>query len=868
MTQPAWEVVEGLFHTAVTLPQEAQSQFLEEHCGSDVVLRKRVKSLLDAHRQGGDFLETTVHEAAATALRDRSGQMVGPYRLLAELGHGGMGQVYLAERADDQYSQKVAVKIVKHDLLGPGVHQRSRAERQILANLKHPGIARLLDGGATESGLPYLVMEYVDGVSIDQYCREKLLSIQERLKIFQSVCAAVAYAHRNLVVHRDLKPGNILVATDGSPRLLDFGIAKLLDASQIEESATRTSDQMMTPEYASPEQVSGGPITTATDVYALGLLLHELLTGSRAFDFKSKAASERERIIREVDPCPPSATSLQRVDKDLDHIVMKALRKEPAQRYHSAEYLSDDVGRFLDGLPVQARSGALGYRAAKFVRRRRIALSIAAVLALTVGTSGSMLWIADRRAAYSREQSQERLEAALAMANSALFDVHDSLAKMPGSTRIRALIVERTVQSLSELQRTDSSDPALSTGLAAAYEKLSDIQFRDGPGNLGAGKAAEASATLALHLRQSILKADPSNAERLGAVAADQVRLADIHRLTRMGAIAAREYREAIAVYEALPATVATAKDFRGSLADARRALATTIAAEGDANGALVQIHLALDSLRKIVSEFPRDVDARRGLERAWQTLGDIQSSYLNEYAEASKSLTEALSIARALVVEFPGQNAYRTDLASVLSTLGNTWSQAQDPGRAYPFYRESWTLVRALAVADPADARTRRSVAIHSTNLGLVLDKRGEIAEAEQLFRDSIALQLSLIEQNPENRQHPYDLAFARASLGRLLVRTGRRTDGRHELEKSASLGQGLLKIDPENLEYRLRLSRTYESLADELRSRRVWELARTGYQQAIDLLRSRHGETVPGVHVQKLAERIASCDRALSGQ
>ncbi len=870
MTQPTWETVENLFHAAAQLPPEAQSAFLRDRCGEDAGLLKQVEALLEANRQAGDFLQDTVQAAAATAWRNRAGQNVGPYRLLAEIGHGGMGRVFLAERADDQYSQKVAIKIVKNEL-GSDIHQRFRAERQILANLEHPGIARLLDGGATESGSPYLVMEYVDGVSIERYCRDHSLPLEKRLQLFRMVCAAVAYAHRNLVVHRDLKPGNILVPADGMPRLLDFGIAKLLDAGPpvSGKPATRPTERMMTPEYASPEQVRGGPITTATDVYALGLLLYELLADRRPFDFTSTAISDCERMICEVDPRPPSAAALELkpLDGDLDHIVMKALRKEPVRRYHSAEHLSDDVARFLDGLPVEARSGAWTYRARKFARRRRIPIAIVGALALIVGISAAVSFRAERKAGQAQQLSNERLQAALTMANSSLFDVHDSLAKMSGSTQVRALIVQRTVQFLSELARSGSTDPALRTELAAAYEKLSEIQDQEGPGNLGASIAAEASANHALELRQALATADPANPARIAAVAADLVRLAEIHRLMRNGAAADREYRAAIAAYEPLLSrTESAGGNFRANLADARREYAHVIASAGDTAGALAQIHLALDARRQIAGENPRDPAARQGLEHAWQMLGDIQSENARQYDQASESLTRALTIARSLAAEFPDQNVYRTDLASVLSSLGNNRQQAKEPEQAYLFYRESLALVRELAAADPADARSHRSLAIHSTNLALVLEKMGQPAEAERLYRESIVLQQQLIEQDPASRRHSYDLAFVRGALGRLLVKEKRAAEGRQELQEAFALHHRLLELDPENIEYRMRQSRILEALGDELRDRNNWDQALADYRQAADLLKPRHGETVFGGNPEEIAQRIAACQRSMN--
>ena len=313
-----------------------------------------------------------------------------------------MGVVYLAVRADDHYQKRVAIKLVQHGLYTGAILHRFRTERQILASLDHPNIARLLDGGTTTDGRPYLVMEYVEGLPIDVYCDRHKLSISERLRLFRTVCAAVHYAHQNLVIHRDLKPSNILVSTDGVPKLLDFGIAKLLNPELSAPSLVFTESglQLLTPEYASPEQVRGEPLTTASDVYALGVLLYELLTGHQPYRLTSRRRQDLERVICEVDPLKPS-TAISRSDADtetdgtgqrtpatvsqtregqpeklrrrltgdLDNIVLMALRKEPQRRYGSAEHLAEDLRRHLEGLPVMARPQTFGYRSAKFIRR-------------------------------------------------------------------------------------------------------------------------------------------------------------------------------------------------------------------------------------------------------------------------------------------------------------------------------------------------------------------------------------------------------------------------------------------------------------------------------------------------------------------
>ncbi len=406
-----WLRIEHLFYAALELKNDGRAAFLDEACGNDIELRKEVDSLLRSSEQTMGFLQNPVLEGVQqiTAEKDIAGKRIGAYQILRPLGEGGMGKVYLASRADDLYHKEVAIKTLQ------GGHGQSRAmllrfrsERQILANLDHPNIARLLDGGITEDGLPYLVMEYVNGLRVDDYCRRNQLGIKQRLQLFCIVCAAVEYAHKNLVVHRDLKPANILVTTEGIPKLLDFGIAKLLDSESGEPTRTLTSERMMTPEYASPEQVRGDQVTTATDVYALGVLLYELLTGKRPFQLDTTSPFEMARIICEQNPEPPSMASASTTELavpdaahilrgDLDNIVLMAMRKEPARRYVSVGALADDVKAYLTGYPVHARTDTWKYRSGKFVRRHKAMVSAAAIVTLAlIGFSIGMGLLAKR----------------------------------------------------------------------------------------------------------------------------------------------------------------------------------------------------------------------------------------------------------------------------------------------------------------------------------------------------------------------------------------------------------------------------------------------------------------------------------------
>ena len=406
-----WRRLAPLLDEALDLPAEGRAAYLARVCGDDAALRTDLEALLAADSAAEDFLEGSAGSyfgALATPVADpasnepglAAGTRVGPYRIVREIARGGMGAVYLAERGDAQFEQRVALKLVRPGMDSAEVHRRFLAERQILARLGHPNIARLLDGGLSDDGRPWFAMEYVEGHSFVAWCDARRLGLPERLALFERVGDAVRYAHQNLVVHRDLKPSNILVTESGEVKLLDFGIAKVLGEGgdpSGETPATRTQLRVLTPEYAAPEQVRGEPVTTATDVYALGAVLYELLTGRRAHRFERGGAAEVERVVCETDPQPPSAAAgtarARGLKGDLDTIVLTALRKDPARRYSSAEALLEDLRRYRRGLPIRARPDSLGYRFGKFVRRHALGVAVSAALALALFAGvGGTLW--------------------------------------------------------------------------------------------------------------------------------------------------------------------------------------------------------------------------------------------------------------------------------------------------------------------------------------------------------------------------------------------------------------------------------------------------------------------------------------------
>jgi eukaryotic-like serine/threonine-protein kinase len=424
MEPERWQQIERIFQSVLDCDLAGRTALLDSSCAGDAELRKEVESLLASHEACGPTDSPALREGV-TVLEHHMGRLmadrrVGPYRIVREIGRGGMGVVYLAARADEAFDKLVAVKVLPRGLEGEDIIARFRSERQILASLDHPTITRLLDGGTTEDGLPYLVMEYIEGEPIDRYCGAHKLNVSDRLRLFQQVCAAVSYAHRNLVVHRDIKPSNVLVTKEGAPRLLDFGIAKLLAPGGATSEVTITALHPLTPEYASPEQIRGEPVTTASDVYSLGVLLYRLLAGCSPYRAEAGSASALERAIYEAEPEKPSSAVLRRtaangdsgartpvadvpegsgerlsrrIAGDLDNIALMALRREPQRRYASADQLSDDISRHLNHLPVIARPDTRGYRLSKFVRRNRTGVVAGAtVFATLIAGLGATLW--------------------------------------------------------------------------------------------------------------------------------------------------------------------------------------------------------------------------------------------------------------------------------------------------------------------------------------------------------------------------------------------------------------------------------------------------------------------------------------------
>ncbi len=503
-----WVRVKELFDAAADLEAGQRAALLDRECSGNEALRAEVESLLKSDEQTGNFIEASFQIPrelfTETSEKPVAGRQFGAYQLIREIGRGGLGTVYLAARADDQYRKEVAIKVIRRGLDTEDIIHRFRNERQILAQLDHPNIARLIDGGTTEDGLPYFVMEHVDGEPIDVYCNTQTQSILERLTLFRKVCAAINYAHQNLVIHRDLKPSNILVTKEGEPKLLDFGIAKVLSSSDELFTQTLPAMRVMTPEYASPEQIKGEKITTTSDIYSLGVLLYELLTGQRPYRLKTRSPEEIAHAITEQEPERPSTAirdrdlKLQVQDSpdslfarrdsralrgDLDNIVLMAMRKEPTRRYPSVGQFSEDIRRHLDGLPVIARKDTLRYRSEKFIHRHKVGVAATALIILTLlGGLIATFWQANRAtrqatiAAQERDRAQRRFADVRHLSNALLFEIAPKFEHLQGATEARQVLLTQSLKYLDSLAGESGDDLALQGELAAAYEKVGDLQ--------------------------------------------------------------------------------------------------------------------------------------------------------------------------------------------------------------------------------------------------------------------------------------------------------------------------------------------------------------------------------------------------------
>ncbi len=769
MRTERWLRLNALFHDALALEPDARHDFIARHSAEDRALGSELRGLLDAHEAAaGDSrplegLALSVDYLASTAV---VGRRFGAYRVVREIGRGGMGAVWLAERDDGQFQQRVAIKLIKRGMDTALILDRFRVERQILASLEHSNIARLIDGGTTDDGLPYFVMEHIEGQPIDVHAAERGLAVRERLELFLQVCDAVSYAHRHLIVHRDIKPQNILVTGDGVPKLLDFGIAKVLQDAGDHGTLTVGGQTLLTPEYASPEQVDGRHTTTQTDVYSLGVVLYELLTGRSPYRPRTWSTPDICASVRAADVERPS-TAVARADDergtgrrrtgggdrtdpaardrlrlqlrgDLDAIVLAALRKEPERRYGSVEQLASDVRRHLAGLPVRARADSVWYRSAKFLRRNRIAVAGAALVLLTlIGGIIATAWqarLASLQAGLARQaqaKAERRFAEVRKLANVLLFDYHDAIKDLPGATPVRERLVRDALQYLNGLAEEGGADPSLQRELALAYQRVADVQRSVGGAGLGDTAGAIESHRTSLAIFRALLEARPDDRTARWDVADGTLRLALVVSLTADQQESLRLAADAVRQFEALVSAGAPRLDEQLSLARAYDTLGMILLESGRPQEALHAFQREQRLLEAAPEAERKRPDVRRALSVAYQHLGDAHGTFGDQNA-ALASFERSLALRQALSAEFPLNTDYKSMLSSGHYWTGDTLAKLGRFHDALDAYLRSLALSEELAAADPQGYRPTFSL----LRIGNMLTRLDEHERALAYYR------------------------------------------------------------------------------------------------------------------------------------
>jgi non-specific serine/threonine protein kinase/serine/threonine-protein kinase len=890
VTSERWKRIEALFEQTLATPAAARPQFLQTIGDSEV--RGEVESLLQSHWQAGAFLDEPDRFFSSERFEADTlspGQVIDRYRIIREIGRGGMGAVFLAERADDEYQKQVAIKLIKRGTDTDSVVRHFRNERQILAGFDHPNIARLLDGGTTESGLPYFVMEYVEGFPIDDYCDAHALSVVKRLKLFREVCAAVSYAHRHLVIHRDIKRSNILITSEGAPKLLDFGIAKLLQEGD-EPLASMTGMRLMTPASASPEQIRGQPVTTASDVYSLGVVLYELLCGRSPFQFPSQSPMEMARVITESEPKKPS-TALAQTDNpqlalrnprfvkgDLDNIVLMALRKEPERRYQSVEQFSEDIRRHLEERPVQARKDTIGYRAAKFARRNKAGLA-AGVLIFLILFGGIVATSRQAQIAMrEKARAERRFNDVRKLANSVLFDYHDAIKALPGATKVRERLVKDALTYLDSLAGEAHGDPALQRELAAAYERVGDVRGGESNGSLGDVAGAVESYTKAFGIREALLALNPGDTQARHDLASSHQKIG--YRLLDTGEAGngLEHLRRALTLYLGLTGEQPASDDLQLELAGTYNKLGAAMNQRGDSIGALQQYRAAMAICEKLAASHPRDQEYRRRLWTSHEGIANVLWSQ-DDIKGAIEANSKALALGEALIADDPINADYRRAL--VLNYQhGGDYRKKNDKRGALEYFRRAAALDEELLAADPANALTRIDLGYTHKRIADFLANLQDNSQALVHFSKALEISEKLVSDAPADLTSRLRVATCRAGVAGMQARLGEVDLALEECRKTIGLLREITE-DATNAHQRFKRAEAYEYLgyaylalatsskASASEARQRASDARDMYRESLNVLedlRSRGAMDINDeVWAKEIAAQIAKCDTIL---
>ena len=800
MTPERWAAIGDLFEQALTVPAGERIALIDRATGMDTEVRREVLSLLASHDAApGGFVQKRIHVALESFHQTSSActlARVGPYRMVRELGRGGMGAVFLAERDDEEYQAKVAVKLVRPGMDTEFILARFRRERQTLARLQHPNICRLLDGGTTDHGLPYFVMDYIDGPWITTYAADKRLGQDARLRLFLEVCSAVDYAHRNFIVHRDLKPSNILVDVGGAPKLLDFGICKLLVDSV---AANDTTLPALTPNYASPEQIRGAAATIASDIYSLGAVLYELLTGTCPRRFENLPPLAIERTLETPIVRPSAAVRDTRVARqlvgDLDDILMCALEAEPGRRYESAAQFADDLRRHLAHEPVRARPQTFGYRAGTFLRRHRGATAavVSVFAALVVGAAVSL---------HEARIADARLGQVRSLATTLVFDVHDSVRDLPGSTQARQMMVQTGLRYLDELAKSAGRDPRAEKELAGAYRRLGDVQGNVDSANLGDLRGALVQYEKALPLLEDAIR------HRSNDIDARTEQLVLYNRIATIQ-VETGKLRESLQTFHdgieraSIPAALSD-QQFRLALADAYLGSSRAKRNLGDDRGAFDAAMECLRLYRGAAASDRSNPVVMRGLASAQAAvgMGEVRFGQLDR---ALTSFREGAATLERLVAHEPRNLNWNRELmlayGHIADVLGNPdLPNLGDRPGALRAYRQAAEVGKRLYEGDRSDQRAASDYGIVLSRVETVMDDN-DLPQKLAVEREALRVLNEAASMSPKHVSLQIARALVHLHLGDALTAAGKVEEARLAYQQSAAIAEPHLKLGHSSL-------------------------------------------------------------------
>ncbi len=849
--------IKNIFATVSETSKENRAEILRESCGADAVLLEEVQSLLTAHDEAENIIEKNVFNFDSLTNsngKNYHGKQFGNYKILREIGRGGMGAVFLAERNDGEFNQQVALKIVRQTILDDETERHFRREREILASLNHPNIAGLHDGGVSGAGEAFLAMEYVEGETLLEFAETQNLAIEERLKLFLKICAAVSYAHRNLTIHRDLKPSNILVTKDGEPKLLDFGLAKILDDNLSDQNQTATIFRAFTPAYASPEQILGKKVNTTSDVYSLGVVFYELLTGDKPFHFEGKSLEEIIKTVSECEPPLPSANPNSKIRNpklrgDLDNIAFKTLQKEPERRYKSVEELAGDIERHLNGLPILARPNTFPYRASKFFQRNKIAVSATIIVILSIITGIIFtLWQANETR-IERDRAEKRFNDVRKLSNSLLFEITPRIERLQGSTGAREILVKRALEYLDSLANESQSDPVLQSELASAYEKIGELQGNPYKPNLNDFTGAIASYEKAQNIRRN-LPPTPEN-QKLFAENFRGVSNARYYQNDVKGSL--NDSSEALKIYERLTAENPATDDLQIAFVDTQIEFAATYSSNN-------QYSVAIPLFQKAIANLANLDQNNQEIQRlSAMATAQLATAYSwdDKQPEAEIELAKSVKLIERLIEQAPNDNFIRQTAIQIYG-LGASINEGVKNDVSMEFAEKQLKMATDAVRTDSADLQAKFNLARAYSRLGISLVNIKQISPATQNLQKAENILRELMTQEPKNLSYQRDLA-------KLYVRFGDAENTRasypaalEDYQKSAELFEIIAKTDEKNTLASRDLAQSLKSAGEILIKLKENNKAKQTYQRALEILNNLKAANALGEFDRKLFDEV----------